>query len=149
MLTTGSDAFHPQLSYIFAQDAEEQEDKEALEGIEEHKKDLESERAIFNCKSSKDPRQAEEEHYTRDADEKSDGSCSTIHLVLQTNGCVLGLSDENSYHHDKHDNVEEEDSKDGTQECPKEHSNFTDEATAERERSGTSIHSSKTLGILL
>ena len=93
---------------------------------------MECERTAFYGEGTKDPRQSEEEHNTRDANEKSDGGCSTIHLVLHTVVHVPGVSDEDIYHDDKHDNIEEEDSKDGTQEGSKEHTNVTNETAAER-----------------
>ena len=69
-------------------------------------------------------------------------------LFFHTTLHALGVSDENCYHDTEYDNIEEEDSKDGSQEGSKEHLGITNKATAERERNGASIRSVNTLNPL-
>ena len=83
-------------------------------------------------KCTKKPCQTKEEHDTCDTDEQSDGSF-LVHLRFGTTKCVPGVLDEDSDHHDKDDNIEEQDDKDGAQESSKEYCSVRDEAAGESE----------------
>ena len=54
--------------------------------------------------------------------------------------CVLGVFDEDPDHHDKDDNIEEQDDKDGAQESSKEYCSVRDEAAGEREHNHSMLN---------
>ena len=51
--------------------------------------------------------------------------------------CVPGVLDEDPDHHDKDDNVEDQDGKDGSQKGTKKHTNVIDEATGVRKENAS------------
>ena len=90
-------------------------------------------------KRAKEPCQTKEEHDTCNTDEQSDG-LFLVHLFFGTTKCVLGVLDEDPDHHDKDDNIEEQDDKDGAQESSKEYCSVRDEAAGEREHNHSMLN---------
>ena len=92
-----------------------------------------------DSKSTKKPRQTKEEHNKYHTNEQFHGSL-LAHLLFGTVTCVPDVLDEDSNHHDKNNNIEKQDDKDGAQKGSKEYCRIRDEATIEEgERSTTCI----------
>ena len=104
-----------------------------MKSIEDHKENLEGSGSSGVSKPSdsectKKPRQTKKEHDTGNTDEQSDGSFY-VHLLFGMFKCVSSVCDEDPNHHDKDDNIEDQDSKDGAQEGTKEYCGVKDKAT--------------------
>ena len=67
-LAAAEEELDPQLAGFLSQDAEEKEDEETLEGCENGKEILESERGIRYRECTKYPRQPEKEHDSENTD---------------------------------------------------------------------------------
>ena len=84
----------PFFASVLAQQAEEEEQEEPLEGRENNKQPLKSHRCLGDGKSPKQPLQAEHEHDRNYADESFDGS-DKFFLLFQ----VFEFSNAVSYEH--------------------------------------------------
>ena len=117
---------------------EEDEDKEALKGVEYSKEELEGSGGLTNGKSSKHPCQSKEGHHPHDADHESEDDLS---ICMIRSGILLAdLLCEHTHHYDKYDGVEEQDGKDRSQEGTKEHASIANEATGGKEANYVRMH---------
>ena len=138
MIATMREQLQPRLSGILAENTEEKEDEETLKSVEDHEENLESNGSCSTSESSdsectKEPRQTKEGHDTCNTDEQSDGSFLS-HLFIGTAECFPSVLDEDADHHDKDDNIKDQDGKDGAQEGTKEYCSIRDKATGGRKR---------------
>ena len=138
MIATTREQLQPRLSSILAKHTEEKEDEETLKSVEEHKENLECSGSCSTSKSSdskctKEPCQTKEGHDTCNTDEQSDGSF-LVHLFIGSTKCFPSVLDEDADHHDKDDNIKDQDGKDWAQEGTKEYCRIRDKATGGRKR---------------
>ena len=138
MIATTTEHLQPRHSSILAENTEEKEDEETLKSIEDHEEDLESNGSCSTSESSdsectKEPRQTKEGHDTCNTDDQSDDSF-LVHLFFGTTKCFPSVLDEDADHHDKDDNIKDQDGKDGAQEGTKEYCRIRDKATTGRKR---------------
>ena len=109
-----------------------------MEGIEDHKNELDGSGSLRVCKPSdskctKEPRQTKQKCYSCDIDEQTDTAFPAYMFVAML-VFFPAMFDQHHDYHSKYNNVEEQDDKDWAQEGSKEDCRIGDEAAGRRDR---------------
>ena len=131
-LAAAEEELDPQLAGFLSQDAEEKEDEETLEGCENGKEILESERGIRYRECTKYPRQPEKEHDSENTDEHS--LYALNHVSVLESMSLERMLNQNPYHDNHYDGIEENDDQNWYQECTKQYPHVSNEAAEIRAR---------------
>ena len=125
------DRLQPQLTYIWAENAEEYENEKALQGVEDCKQNLEGEGSLADGEGPQNPGETKEDHNSQQTDCQTNGGFPLLLVTDSFAQLVPGVPDENHNDYDVHDEVKQKDGKYRSKKGSKEDPHITNEATVE------------------